>query len=96
MTPLLRPEAAADLEEACRWYDARRPGLGDELLDVVGDALAFIGTHHESAPIVHRDVRRQLSRRFPYGIVYRVVEGRVVVLGCFHATRTPRAWRSRA
>ena len=95
-SPILRPEAAADVEEACRWYEARRQGLSDEFLDVVGEALEFIGTHHESAPIVHRDIRRQLLRRFPCGILYRVIQARVVVLGCFHARRNPRAWRSRS
>ena len=47
-------------------------------------------------PIVHHDIRRQLLRRFPYGILYRVIQGRVVVLGFFHARRNPRAWRSRS
>jgi toxin ParE1/3/4 len=93
--PILRPEAAADVEEACRWYEARRQGLGDEFLEVVGEALEFIGAHHESAPIVHRDARRQLLRRFPHGIFYRVIQDQVVVLGCFHARRNPRPWRSR-
>ncbi len=96
MNPLiLRPEAAADVEEACRWYEARRQGLGDEFLDVVGEAIEYIGTRNESAPIVHRDLRRQLLKRFPYGILYRVIHGQVVVLGCFHARRTPRVWRPR-
>jgi plasmid stabilization system protein ParE len=95
-SPILRPEATADIEEACRWYEARRQGLGDGFLDVVGEALEFIGTHRESAPIVHHDIRRQLLMRFPYGIFYRVIDGEVVVLGCFHASRTPRAWRSRS
>ena len=93
--PIVRPEAAADIEEACRWYEARRQGLGDGFLDVVGEALGFLGAHTESAPVVHRDIRRQLLRRFPYGIFYRVIHGQFVVLGCFHARRNPRAWRSR-
>jgi len=92
--PTFRPEAAADIEEACRWHEARRPGLGDEFLDGVGEALGFLGVRPESAPVVHRDVRRQLLRRFPYGIFYGVIDGQVVVLGCFHARRDPRTWRS--
>ena len=92
--PVLRAEAAADVEVACQWYEARRRGLADEFLDVVGEALEFIGAHHESAPIVHRDIRRQLLKRFPFGIFYRVTQGRVVVLGCLHAHRNPRGGQS--
>jgi plasmid stabilization system protein ParE len=36
-----------------------------------------------------------LLRRFPYGVFYRVIEGQVVVVACFHAKRHPRIWRGR-
>ncbi len=93
--PIFRPAAAADVEDAWQWYEARRDGLGDEFLDVVQATLESITAHPESAPVVHRDVRRQLLRRFPFGLFYRIVEGQVVVVACFHAKRSPRLWRSR-
>ena len=93
--PIFRPAAAADVEDAWQWYEARREGLGDEFLDVVQATLESITAHPESAPVVHRDVRRQLLRRFPFGLFYRIVEGQVVVVACFHAKRSPRLWRSR-
>ena len=95
MNPLvLRPAAAADVEDAWRWYEARREGLGDEFLYVVQASLESICAHPESAPVVRRDIRRHLLRRFPYGLFYRLIEGQVVVVACFHAKRSPRVWRS--
>ncbi len=91
--PILRPAAAADVEDAWRWYEERREGLGDEFLEVVRAALESIRAHPDSAPVVYRDVRRQLLRRFPYGLFYRVIGGQVVVVACFHAKRNPRVWR---
>ena len=32
MTPLLRPAAAADIDEAFAWYETQRVGLGEEFL----------------------------------------------------------------
>ena len=32
---VIRPGAEADLYDAKRWYDSRRPGLGDELLEEI-------------------------------------------------------------
>ena len=93
--PVLRPSAAADVEDAWQWYEAQREGLGDEFLVVVEKTLESIAAYPESAPLVHRDVRRQLLRRFPYGLFYRIILGQVVVVACFHAKRNPRAWRSR-
>jgi hypothetical protein len=33
--PILRPAAAADVEEAWRWHESRREGLGDEFLGLL-------------------------------------------------------------
>ena len=96
MSPhIFRPAAAADVEDAFRWYEARHDGLGDEFLEVVRATLESVRAHPESAPVMHRDIRRQLLRRFPYGLFYSVVRGQVVVVACFHAQRNPRVWRSR-
>lgn len=46
-------------------------------------------------PVVHRDTRRLLLRRFPYGVFYRLVKDEIVVVGCLHAKRHPRVWRGR-
>lgn len=89
---VFHPAAAADVEDAWHWHEARRDGLGDELLDVVEATLAHVVAHPESAPVVHGDVRRRLLRRFPYGLFYRVVDGQVVVVACFHARQDPRVW----
>ena len=96
MTPLIfRAAAAADVEDAYRWYEGRHQGLGDQFLAAVQQALDSILRHPEGAPLIHRDTRRSLLRRFPYGIHYRVIAGEVVVVACFHAKRDPRMSRSR-
>ena len=96
MSIILRPAAAADVEEAFRWYEARRDGLGDEFLQVVQSRLQSIGLHPQAAPIGHRDIRRHLLPRFPYALFYRLIEGEPVVIACFHVKRHPRAWGSRS
>jgi toxin ParE1/3/4 len=93
--PILRAAAAADVEEAYDWYEAQREGLGDEFLAAVQAALESILNHPEAAPIVHRETRRVLLRRFPYGIHYRLIDEEVVVVACFHAKRNPRLWSTR-
>jgi len=42
------------------------------------------------------DVRRGLTRRFPYAVYYRIAGVELVVLGILHTHRDPREWRSRA
>ena len=50
--PVFRAAAAADVEEAYEWYEGRRKGLGDQLLDAIQAALASILGHPEAAPVL--------------------------------------------
>ena len=68
MTILLRPAAASDVEQAFRWYEERRIGLGNEFLAEVQNALENLAAHPDRYPVVYRDTRRALLHRFPYGV----------------------------
>ena len=96
MTALtLRPEAAADVEDAYLWYEAQRPGLGEEFLESLDSTLRLIEENPKQYQIVHRDIRRVLLRRFPYCVYYLALEQGVVVLACLYARRDPRTWKTR-
>jgi toxin ParE1/3/4 len=95
LTVVLRPAAAADLEHAYRWYEEERPGLGEEFLEAVTSVIAVIASNPEQFPLIRRQTRRALVRRFPYGIFYHVKSNEIVVVACFHAKRNPKTWQSR-
>lgn len=80
MTLLLRPAAAADVEEAFLRYEAQRPGPGDTSLGAVNQVLTTIAESPRLHGVVHRDTRRVKVRRFPYSMLYRIVGDDVVVI----------------
>ena len=84
---IIRPNAEADLREARSWYESRRAGLGDELLDEVRRAVRLLETEPERRPFYYRDFRRLLTRRFPYKLFYRTEGDRVIVFRILHAKR---------
>ncbi len=90
-----RPAAAAEIEAAYLWYERERQGLGEEFLEAVNYFVGVIAEHPQRFPVVHRDLRRALLRRFPYSILYRLVAGHIVVVACFHSKRRPTTWRAR-
>jgi plasmid stabilization system protein ParE len=92
---IVRPEARRELYEAFHWYEDRRAGLGEDLLLVVDAAIEQIRRAPETYPVVHRNVRRVLTKRFPYGVFYVVEPERIVVLAIFHGRRDPRILRKR-
>jgi plasmid stabilization system protein ParE len=93
--PLIRAEAAREIEAARQWYDEHREGLGGEFLLSVGEAVAGLHRNPEIYPRLHRDLRRAPIRQFPYSIVYRILNQRVVVVSVPHDSRDPRRWQSR-
>jgi hypothetical protein len=93
-------EAELEAREAARWYEERRQGLGNQLLDAIARGLeaveedprrfAVLETIHSS-----REVRRYLVPRFPYTLIYEVRPDEVLVLAVAHVRRRPNYWKRR-
>ncbi len=89
------PEAEAELEDACLWYNRRRDDLGVEFALAVEEAIELIEQHPQRFPVVYRNVRRAIVRRFPYAVHYVLGPDYIEVISVFHAKRNPREWRRR-
>jgi plasmid stabilization system protein ParE len=94
-TIVLQPEVEEELQEAFDYYESKSPGLGSEFMRAVDACLSFIDRYPLASAEVHKEVRRALLRRFPYGIFYLIDENKIVVIACFHASRNPRQWQRR-
>lgn len=91
----LRPEAEQDLADAAAWYEEQLPGLGNRFLDEVLSTFSAIAEAPLRYPMLHRDTRRALIHRFPFGIYFRVESTAIVVLAVMHGSRNPRRWKAR-
>lgn len=96
----IEPEASAELEDAIRWYDKQHAGLGADFLAAVDTAIARIDRLPASAPpvshvAVELPVRRAPVPRFPYGVVYLVLDDTIRILAFAHERRKPIYWHSR-
>jgi plasmid stabilization system protein ParE len=89
------PDAEADVEDAFEWYEAQRPGLGAAFRRALDVAVAALQNQPEAYAVIHRNTRRVLLPRFPYGLYYRVLQQNVVVVACIHGKRHPKTWHSR-
>lgn len=93
---IVRPAAAADIEDAYQWYEWQRPGLGEEFLGALRVTRDRVLEQPKAFPVMHRDTRRALiPQRFPYGPFYRVYGDMIVIVACMHAKRDPRRWQRR-
>ena len=94
---IVRPAAAADIDDASQWYEAQRPGLGEEFLVAVNATRDCVVEHPEAYPVLQHATRRALiPKRVPYGLFYRVYGDTIVIVACMHAKRNPRRWQRRS
>jgi len=96
---VVRPEAESDVTEAENWYEGQEEGQGAvfreaviEVLDKLADNPFLNSRKH---PLRH--VRWRYPHRFPYRVVYEVIEAErlVVVAAVLHAARHERHWKKR-
>ena len=92
----LRPESEQDLADAAIWYEEQREGLGNQFLDEALSVFSVISETPLMFPTVHRNIRRALLHRFPFGVYYRVESDEIVVVAVMHGSRNPRRWKSHA
>jgi len=92
---IIRPEAEAELAEAFEWYERRVPGLGADFLTAVDAALDSLLSNPLQHPLICKVVRRALTRRFPYQVLFVAEEEAITVIAVFHGARDPRIWRDR-
>lgn len=98
----LHPEARAELRSAAIWYDDRRAGLGDELVETVNETLGRLAAAPgrfplwPSAPATVPGIHRAPLGRFPYSIAFQAFEHELLVLALVHDRRRPLYWLPRA
>lgn len=92
---VLLPGASRDLEEAYRWYEGRRPGLGLGFAHSVDACLQNIRRNPELCEVVFRQYRRAMVHRFPYAVFYKLSDRVVTVYSVFHCSQDPSKWHDR-
>ena len=96
----LHDEAVIEAEEAARWYSQQQRGLGREFQTELKRSLKMLRAKPERLPVLETatrniDVRRILMARFPYKVIFEIVQNEVVVLAVAHGSRRPNYWLSR-
>ena len=89
------PDATIELTESSDWYAERSSRAARDFLVAVDVAVASIVDDPER--FVHIDDRHQSCSviKFPFQIVYRFSNDRIVVVAIAHAKRRPGYWRGR-
>jgi plasmid stabilization system protein ParE len=93
---VIRIEAEVDITNAAIWYHEKQAGLGHEFLAEVEAAVFSAAENPFRFPCFRRkpEVRRVLTKRFPYRVFFIRRSDTIVVFRVLHGARHDREWRS--
>jgi toxin ParE1/3/4 len=72
MRYVFHPEALAEYSEAVQYYAEQRSEVAQMFINAIEDAVYRIRESPTRWAIVDEDVRRCLTRKFPYSILYTI------------------------
>ena len=91
----LHPEAENEMIEAAAYYEAQQADLGKRFLATIQDATNNILINPRLYPVVDLDVRRCLTKVFPFGVLFRIEPDAIVIVAVMHLARHPDYWKHR-
>ncbi len=88
-------EAEEELNQAIDYYNECQPSLGWDFASEVYTAMQNIVNHPKAWTRLSKNTRRCLINRFPYGVIYQIVENSILIIAVMQLNRKPGYWRER-
>ena len=95
MTYSFHPEAEEELNHAVTYYEESQPHLGIEFAEEVFQTIHRILDFPKAWQIMHEDIRRCLTKRFPFGVIYYQKNEQIIILAVMQLNREPDYWVER-
>lgn len=92
---LFRAQALSDIDDAYRWYESQRAGLGVSFIAAIEQASIAIEHNPLQYVRVRGEIRRAILQRFPYSIFYIARANALSVIAVLHQARHPSRWQYR-
>ena len=90
MKYVFHPEALADYADAVQYYKQQKTELAQAFINSIEDAVYQIKEYPPRYLVIDEDVRRCITRKFPYAIFYTVEQEYILILAIAYCSREPR------
>ncbi|SOC80954.1 hypothetical protein SAMN06296241_2519 [Salinimicrobium sediminis] len=85
----IKEEASIEILEAYLYYERKRPGLGEDFLIHLDVYFDRIISNPEHFPQKRKPYREAFLKRFPFLIVYELIENNIIVYSIFNTWQDP-------
>ncbi len=89
------PSAQYEFNRAIDYYEECQPGLGWQLAKEVNSVIQRIIQFPQAWPPFSENTRRCLTNRFPYGVIYQILDGEILIIAVMQLNRKPEYWKDR-
>jgi toxin ParE1/3/4 len=89
------PAAEAEYQAAIDYYKEIDRALGVKFVSQVEAAIRRAREFPEAYGLVSHGLRHVITRRFPYAVIYEVMENRIFIWVVAHGGRKPGYWKWR-
>lgn len=85
------PLAENEIDESIEFYESRNKGLGKQFMSYLQSYLKVLKTNPQLFEIKKEPGYRELTLvKFPFVIIYEIIENEVIVYSVFHTSRNPQ------
>ncbi len=95
LSVVFHPAAVEEAQAARQWYATRSQSAANSFLAELDRGIEAVALAPERWPLFVHGTRRYLFQRFPFQLVYRVVNDSVQVVALAHGRRRPGYWKLR-
>ena len=89
------PAAKLELNDAVDYYEECKSGLGIEFAKEVYSTIYRIIQYPQAWFRLSKNTRRCLTNRFPYGVIYQILDNKIYIIAVMHLNRKPDYWKKR-
>lgn len=89
------PEAKKEFLEAISYFEGVRAGLGLEFSKEVFSTIQRIIYFPLAWSKFSENTRKCLTNRFPFGVIYQIIEGGILIVAVMQLNRKPDYWKER-
>ncbi len=87
--------AALELDHAINYYETELSGLGKKFLDEILESTELISRFPQLFPQNSEHTRRVVLRKFPFNLIYTVLNNKIYIIAVAHQNRAPEYWVDR-
>ncbi len=91
----LSEEAIEDFDNSYNFYYEDSFKVADTFFKQINISFEIIKQNPTSFPVVYKDVRKFVVKKFPFLVYYRITNSVIQVIAIFHSSRNPEIWNER-